>query len=80
MRLAPCPGSTPTWNGSTARSADAPDVVGIFPDRSALLRLVGAVHSEQQDEWAEGRRYLGLDVLTRHPHHPDADTTPTPRR
>ena len=33
--------------------------------RTAIVRLVGAVLAEQTDEWAEGRRYLGLEVLTR---------------
>ncbi len=59
------------------------DVIGIFPNDAALLRLAGALLLEQNDEWLVGRRYLSQESLSAvmvrgTPHHQSEEGNDNP--
>ena len=56
------------------------DVVGIFPNEPAIIRLVGAVLMEQHDEWQLQHRYMQLEAMAELTTTTDAEPLQLPPR
>ncbi|MBK5911026.1 hypothetical protein CCR85_05915 [Rhodothalassium salexigens] len=68
--------STPVtveWDGT---EIDRSPRLGIFPNKAAVTRLVGALMLEQNDEWAVTRRYMSMESVADLCQSDDIDPLP----